>query len=184
MADVNTNPTQPEDHKCSNPYGPCYHPSHNEDESTPTPEPDAGREDQAGAWESWESALIGIAEVINYSTDSRIISRLNTARDWIKNHEPIAAISTQQGGEPLDFQTRVALMVGADECDQADILRHIDAWKQHTATRAEGVDAAMVERGVLAAESVSDARLPRHKVVRAILEAALADAQGEREVGK
>ena len=182
MADVNTNPTQPEDHKCSNPYGPCYHPSHNEDESTPTPEPDAGR--VASSMQNGDDYAAGIAYIVSHRntllrycagpTESFVVGRTLDA----------LATSTQQGGEPLDFQTRVALMVGADECDQADILRHIDAWKQHTATRAEGVDAAMVERGVLAAESVSDARLPRHKVVRAILEAALADAQGEREVGK
>jgi hypothetical protein len=83
--------------------------------------PDGDEREAKVRWTRWEGEDLHVC--ISVGTPSRSLS---------SSEEPKAtkAAGTEavQAGES-DFQTRVALLVGADESDQADILRHIEAWK-------------------------------------------------------
>ena len=73
--------------------------------------------------------------------------------------------------------THATALMPDDSFALAGIVRAYAA----TLRQAARVDEGMVARGLRGAEDASDARLPRYKVVRAILEAALSAQPAERQ---
>ena len=152
--------------------------------STPTPEPDAGRED----WQAMSDAIAYAPE------DIRDAARLAFYRQ-----HPTTTTSTQQGEPTITIQEAWEAAGGNPDiraskqelldalCSMDEAIDEIDTCP---ATRAEGVDAAMARFDALATIKPSDAtgdeawrwncECVSKDAAREIL-AVLTDAQGERE---
>ena len=82
-----------------------------------------------------------LAEAINDGRRNGYSDTRDDLRDWADRLSSTPARALSEG---LDFQAEVALLVGADEADQSDILNHLRAWIAYAHRLAAGGSSASV----------------------------------------